>query len=678
MALLRRRLQLEPQLVVASPGQQTQEPEVSVIGSLAVASFSLRLPLAGRVKKWRTTADRNQRDPLHGSARLLKILRDSFADEEPSPEPCDGFDLLSVGQPLTTASPRPTGAVDPGVRPTVDLARALRSTSDSSPTIGFETPNLTLPDLFADLSTQAFERSSWDPVLLGGRVRTRGADPINPNDTIVVRRTGETSCERELLQFLAVVWDQRRSYLFAPSMATRIHNVFLPVARLGFTPPSTSTPAHCLIVVPVVSLMASPVNHSFRRVVTVSLIVLPARSVRSDAPRLQTDPLEGWRISAIPERDMIDIAAQWDWSPARARKQAAVYEVSGTLVHYLDAGRTTAAQLASCQTLHSFAESLVLSVGLWICNGRSAPMARRGAPARKRQAGRAQVEREVLESLHIAKTSVLLPWTKESALRDPLQDADDLAASLTNLLFSTVRQPRRDSILAGFRLPEPPIPEGAFISAYYVAPHSTLVHAYTIAGTPSQQRGPVWMLAYLSYLGIALSTIRASLLALHREVDQVTGAHGHLLRTAEALVELEEVFDLQFAVKTHRAYYEEIRSRDGAMADYDQLVREVNQLRDEATLRRGHRQSQHLLVATALIAALTGPLAISSIVGLIVAANATSTRIAWGWVAFAISLAATLSAFGVIVVGNRHAALRWFATAWSQLRVIFRKRDDTA
>lgn len=634
---------------------ETRAPrwEVSATGSLAFASFSLRLPMTGRVARWSAGDEHGRRDPSDAFERLFRTLRESFGDPDATLDP-GAFDVRSVGAPLSTRTPSGTAGRSESPR-TTDRPRALHPTAEiRRQPAGFEVRHLKLPPLFAEISSQGSERTSWDPVLLGGGVDGPDGNVVNPNDTIVVARSDPSAAERDLLEYLAVVWGQRRSYLFAPALATRIHNVFLPVGLLERTSPAMpSSDEEALIVAPIVTLVASPMSHSFRRVVTLSLVVLPVRGAsRTGAATVgDADPLDGWRVGRISEPDLVEVAAQWDWSPARARNGPQVYELSGTLARYLALYPSPPARRADRHTFRSLAETLLVCVGLSMCTGRAEVTADASGTSR-RDRDLALVEHEALESLHIAKTSLVFAWVDDDPNVDPFFAADELAASFTNLLFSTVRRPRRDVLLESLKMPESPVPEGAFTSAYYLAPHSALVHGYAVAGAESRRRGPVWMLSYLSYLVIALSAIRASLLALHRELDQVADSRGHPLRTAEALVELEEVFDLQFAVKAHKAYYEDIRSRDGSLADYAQLVREVSLLRDEATLRRAHEQSRRLLVATALVAALTGPLAISSVVGLIVSSSDTSLRAQWGWAAAGISIAAALVAAVILLVDS--------------------------
>lgn len=657
-----------------------------------MTSFSLRLPagedpLIGRHDEsiWPERVDRY----FHATG-VMGALRGAFADpyqDKQTTHPEGGFELLPVGQLLDPQN----GAMS------ADSPLTLRHPERSpARTTAFDVGNLVLPSLFTGISAGPFERDSWRPVLLAGpafeHLQTDGNEhddlnstdhslddrqksgtkavahhPVNANDTIVVWRGEEDSQASLLIRYLATAFGQRRSYLFAPSFATRIHNIFLPLGCLTDTridhDPAERRTSRQLIVVPFVTLIGSAADRSFRRTVTVTLVLLPVESKASD----QT--FKNLRLRSMEDSEVVDIAAQWDWSPARMRKDTTEYQLGGHLRSYLASSSHLQEMNRGEFTLRSLAESLLINSAASTCLGRDPNFNQRSRSIRAIEECRHQISTEALQSLHIAKTSTILPWFDPAEGEDPSSQAEREAASLANLLFSTQRLPLRDEILTRFALPESPIPEGSFVGAYYVATHAALVYSYVCAGANSQRRGPIWMAAYVSYLGVALSSIRAALLAVDREVDRVKDTPDQLLSTAETLVELEEVFDLQFAVKTHRTYYEEIRKRDGALGDYEWLVKKVSLLRDEAMLRRQHTETQRVLIATVMIATLTAVLAIPGALDLLTTSSDTSQRHRWGVILVAIAAAAVGLGVVISAIPGLRAVRRWIISIWVSWKV---------
>jgi len=642
---------------------------------LAVASFSLRLPahddlLVGDHDKsiWPEQVDKY----LHATG-VLDVLRSAFADPLRGDSDSvlgDGFDLHAVGSPLGDDAATCT-----------DLPLTLlRPERPPAHTVAFSVDDLQLPGLFSDVSAGPFERDSWRPALLAGPAFEKvhlahvqdahqigtsqhGAyRPVNANDTLVAWHRETDEEESVLVRYLAAAFGQRRSYLFAPSFATRIHNIFLPLGRLISLPNDADTQGSDStkqqLVIPFVTLVGSAAHRSFRRTVTMSLIILPVQAGKKH------DSLGKLRLRSFDDHEVVEIAAQWDWSPARLRNAATQYDLDGSLGTYLTSSSHGHAVDRSSFTMRSLAESLLVNTAASVCLGRHPSLSRRRWSPNAVESYRNQLAREALQSLHIAKTSTILPWFDPVAGLDPSSQADTAAASLANLLFSNQRTPTRDAMLARFALPESPIPEGPYVGAYYVSTHAALVYSYVRTGTSSQRRDPIWMAAYVSYLGVALSSIRSALLALDREVDRAKDSPDQLLSTAETLVELEEVFDLQFAVKTHRTYYEELRRRDGALDDYEWLVKKVELLRDESSLRRQHTENRRVLLATVLIGILTVVLAIPNASDLLVGKNDTSTRHALGIASVAVVAVALAVVVGMVCLPAIRATKRWVVSRW--------------
>lgn len=615
---------------------QTQAAEgssadVQPSGLLAVSSFSIRVPHGTHIlgiapKKFGEDVSR-YRDAME----LYPHLSEAFVGSA-STDPA--FAVGTVGTPLV-------GSVSAVM---TDIPAFLRQRHETPATIpsavAFSVDDLTLPPQFSTMMHDAFERSSWRPQLISraafdGRRPRRwqthdGRTLVNANDTFVSEIAPDESHqpEIELQRYLAAAMGQRRTYLFTASLATRIHNVVLPIGRLYEQRRSNPSPSY--LVAPIVTLIRSAARRGFRRTVTVTLVLLPIANGSSNSAAWRV----GWPSQLDMDRDIIDITAQWDWSPARKRLQAQNLRLEGSLRSYL-ASQLPQEDFSIDFTLRSLAETLLVLVGQLVSND----------PERSK---RDLIESEALQSLHIAKTSILLPWVDEGDPATANRDAEAIASPMANLLFTTVRSPLRTNLLSEMALPESPIPEGRFVASYYVAQHATLIYAYVKTGEESQKRSPIWMLAYLSYLGIALSAVRSSLLGLHREVDRIGEIPRQLGETAETMVELEEVFDLEFAVKTHRSYYEVMRERDGTLTDYGVLLSKVALLRDEATVRRQHQENVRVIIASAAIAALTAALAIPPTVDLILDSQTHhAARVQWGVFTAAITaaLATTLILF---------------------------------
>ena len=88
----------------------------------------------------------------------------------------------------------------------------------------------TLPVLLGGPATGTETR--WRPVLITKAAATRlSAQSASQNDFLVsvdMPRTHSARLLEQVQSYLAGIFGQRRSYLFAPGLAVRIHSVFLP------------------------------------------------------------------------------------------------------------------------------------------------------------------------------------------------------------------------------------------------------------------------------------------------------------------------------------------------------------------------------------------------------------------------------------------------------------------
>ena len=612
---------------------------------LAAASFSIRAPTLQDSLLGTPTDELRPEDldRFDHASEVVTRLSAMFADVDTDAWTCgprrDGTRF--VLEPLGTRLGPEGGSVG------ADTARALLDPGDRLPgTVAFGVDDLQLPALFGDIASGPFERESWRPALLAAPAFAPPGtgELVNANDVVVVPAGDEDADEAVLARYLAATFGQRRSYLFSPSFATRIHNVFLPAGEVvGGISGGPDESGGRAVIVPFVTLVGSSAHRNFRRTVTVTLLVLPVERHEGDHAPDRPGSHSDLRLRAFADDELLEIAAQWDWSPARRRRAAGLFELRGPLRTYLDHARDRYVRDEAGMTLRSLAEAVLMAAATSAVIGRDPQGTPSGFTDADVSECRRTIEREALNSLHVAKSSTILSWmANPSAGRPPTALAEAGAAGIANLLFATERMPLQQDVLDQFALPRSPIPEGPYVGAYYVATHATLVYSYVQAGTPGQRRGPIWMAAYVAYLGIALSSMRATLLALHREIDRASDSPDRLLRTAGALAELEEVFDLQFAVKTHRTYYEVIRRREGALDDYEWLVKKVALLRDEAMLRRQHTENQRVLGATVMIVVLTAVLAIPGALDLLTTPSAVGTRRLWGLVLVAIAALAVL------------------------------------
>jgi hypothetical protein len=640
---------------------------------LAAASFSLRTPVDRHSLLGTPTDDLRpeEMDRYDHASEVVPTLRAMFADADADSNPPGPGRPRFVLRPLGTRLHGEGGVVG------ADAARALVDTGDRLPsTVAFGVDDLQLPALFDDIATGPFERESWRPALLAAPAYTAAGagEFVNANDCVVVPDGAERADGAVLARYLAAAFGQRRSYLFAPSFATRIHNVFLPAGELvGTTPGGPAQGDVTAVVVPFVTLVGSSAHRNFRRTVTVTLLVLPVERRAGPAGGDGAGGHDGLRLRAFADEELLDIAAQWDWSPARRRRSVDLFHLRGPLRTYLEQADGHYVRDQG-MTLRSLSEAVLMTSATAAVLGRRSQTSSKRVRAAEVGTCRLAIEREALHSLHVAKASTILSWSPwPGAGASPATVAEADAAGIANLLFSTERVPLQSDILDQFALPRSPIPEGPYVGAYYVATHSTLVYSYVVAGTPRQQRGPIWMTAYVAYLGVALSSMRATLLALHREIDRASDSPDRLLRTAGALAELEEVFDLQFAVKTHRTYYEVIRRRDGALDDYDWLVKKVALLRDESMLRRQHTENQRVLGATVMIVVLTAVLAIPGALDLLTTPSAVGTRRLWGTVLVAIAALAVLVGAAFTGAPAVRAVRRW-----QDARAATRRADGAA
>jgi hypothetical protein len=405
---------------------------------------------------------------------------------------------------------------------------------------------------------------------------------------------GVTGALAAVAEFLGSVLGQRRSYLFAPDLASRIFNLTLPAALLLEEPPTTAATRVGLpeqrrgfALIPVVTMLASPRGRSLRRTVTMSFYLLPI--VAADRHVDNTCDSESHVATrGFCEVEANSLAATFDWSPARARLDSSArpltrYRVRGDLATYVSA--------TDVMTLRQVIEHVALTVATRLAAGNTRPVDGRLAD-------------EMLRCISLSKSSLVFTWHRgHQRARGELTPAR-LAEFIVTQQSSL--QPPPD--IAALSLPQPMIPER--IDSYYVWAHSCLVYDLEVDTAGGQPRHPIWNAGYVTYYMLSISALRETVLTLHREAEGRPTA----FRMADRLAEVEEFFDLDLAVLPQKRFYDVLLEREGLRADFRNLREKLDVLVSEATIHVQQAQQRSLFLITVVIGAFTVFAAVATVV----------------------------------------------------------------
>jgi hypothetical protein len=517
----------------------------------------------------------------------------------------------------------------------------------------------------------------WDPAVLTVRALEPEGTLCSPHDLRILSHQSPDPLRGRLdrlSSYVRLILAQRRSYLFTPSLAGRIHNVVLPPGLLSpvFESDEGEVPSH-LLVVPVVTLFKTPgviaklrrdEASPFRRAMTLTLIHIPLSSLPSEP-----DSVRSLDLRAFSFEEASEITATWDWSAARIRHQERYqvqssepwkYRLSGDLAIYLretmssyassDSGRTATMRDTGAEgdayprefTLRGFSQTVLHLCGLAVSAGIGQWIGVDSVSVSK-QRGLVTVsnwlEAEVVRAQTVSKSSLIFGGPIEDlAGRDCKNDnqalnlhpvgpvpsmewagdwfgLEDESARLANYLVAEAPEADVRKTVKKSRMSPPEIPEGARVEAYYVRPHSTLVYFYGPGQSQphepltAQKRLGGWMLGYLLFNAIALSSARAMIVGLNRDLLEIEGRTKRRVDLGRTYLELDEVFDMDFAVRPNRSFYEAILKRDGVKRDFKLLEDRLGRVAQDIELVNSRvRDTVAVLLAAAIFAASIGVL----------------------------------------------------------------------
>lgn len=515
-----------------------------------------------------------------------------------------------------------------------------------------------------------------------------------PNDTWIAAKQGtwaddwmlhqsDLDIGRDIVSHLAIIFAQRRSYLFNPSLACRIHNTLLPSGWLLEENAGSDNEMRGFIIVPLVTLVAArqmPTRQSsrslslgqgrrrrregrrYRDVLTLTILHIPVTVAARTSSNERQDtghPLTA-RLRDLEHSEAGTFCGTWDWSPARARRlkvntdgteegsgRSRTYRLYGDLNHYLkhlsDISMSDGIDLP--YSPRGWAQVLV-SAMLRQVNAASCPQGARkkrwspmlSAGDIRRKSTRdtddcARTEDRLHDHLIWALTggkvsSVFVgPMSLNSALQSVRSTwsndhkPDATAFEFANYLLEARSDlPGRSTVDERWQLDPSSISFGRDVSSYYVAPRSTLVHVYGLSHQTSNtamsptvaaasawmKRLPLWMVGYISYYGVAISCARTLIAALNEDVDRFSADQSLLSHSSDRLLDAEEIFDFEFAVRSNRDFYHQLEEKDGVLSDFSLLERKVDRVRADAILRREQLLSAAALWLSVTVFASTG------------------------------------------------------------------------
>jgi hypothetical protein len=541
----------------------------------------------------------------------------------------------------------------------------------------------------------------WIPAILPGKDHLVDVPPSTatdssecPNDIWITAKENSATADqvlhqsdlnigRDIVSHLAIIFAQRRSYLFNPSLARRIHNIILPSGWLLEENARSSARIRGFIIVPLVTLVAArhtPFRHTprflspgkarrgrrsrpYRDVLTLTLLHIPVTVALKNPSdkRRNTQYTQAARLRDLEHSEVGTFCGTWDWSPARARRlkvdtdggegsaRSRTYRLHGDLNRYLQGLNVTAVsdQIDLPYTSRGWAQVLVSSilrqVGAQADVQEANQRKRHYEPILNASDGRknrnpdsndrARAEDRLHDHLIWALTggkvsSVFIgPVGLDSALQSVTNtcsndnEPDIIAFEFANYLLEARSDlPRRSEVDERWQLDPSSISFGRDVSSYYVAPRSTLVHVYGLSHQTSNtdisptmaaasawmKRLPLWMVGYISYYGVAISCARTLIAALNEDVDKFSADQSLLSHSSDRLLDAEEIFDFEFAVRSNRDFYHQLEQKDGVLSDFALLERKVDRVRADAILRREQMLSAAALWLSVTVFASTG------------------------------------------------------------------------
>jgi hypothetical protein len=116
----------------------------------------------------------------------------------------------------------------------------------------------------------------------------------------------------------------------------------------------------------------------------------------------------------------------------------------------------------------------------------------------------------------------------------------------------------------------------------------------------------MWMIGYISFYGIAISCARTLIASLNEDADGFAGDYRLLTHSSDRLLDAEEIFDFEFAVRSNRDFYHQLAQMDGVVNDFALLERKVERVRADAILRREEMLSSAALLLSVVVLGSTG------------------------------------------------------------------------
>jgi len=368
--------------------------------------------------------------------------------------------------------------------------------------------------------------------------------------------TGEDYLTRESLAWLMA---SRRSAIFSPSASLRRHFLFLPPGILK-RPFGSTTEQYLLL--PYLTLLRDADTCHFRRTFAFGSFFVP----------LEADGKNPAKISSSQVRNLLESFGAlhaWDFKQKE-------WSLEGDLLGFFGTDLIGSAD----NRLQTWFHLLLTQILRKACTSARAEL----------------IDAVTTNQLNVSAVwSVVLVGAAQSAFNRKTFDTwathNDTptltsVSELNNLVAELlVVEPETDllalCICQGHRNGR------EFLSFYgttnYVTPCILSLASLEVESFP--KNSALWIITWHSIMGAALSSAKAMIHGFHHELGKEAKLDTFLDINREFIVDLEELYNLDFRTKAYSRQYQRIKELDGIESDYLALREEVRALGDQLSVR---------------------------------------------------------------------------------------------
>ncbi len=403
--------------------------------------------------------------------------------------------------------------------------------------------------------------------------------------------SGNKQCYKALADSMLMF--ARRRGLFSPDFGCRLFNIFLPPAYLC----DKSNKSEAYLVIPVLTLVRIPNCSTFRRTITLSLLVFPERIEEQDNfESAKLHPVELNKLKSL----VVSLADTHD----RWIKNSVLFSVKGPITEW-SKFQDSMDELNSEVTFSRFRKIIFIE---------TVKMLFPNLLSKKTE----DLQSRVFNSLSRSNVSCgqFLINTPESfcpKTDDLFQDLSrknknnhfvlNQVYNLVTLAYPSSVTPREID-LSELALPAEKVmveqnhlsifePSGSWFVAFSPDKHENFPNV-------SIKNGIFWDI----YIIIGLSLVKEMISAYYHEIESKGSLESMLKVSNEFVKDFEEIYAIDFINPIHKKMYETAKHLAGLDTDYAYLKEKINSLREELTVKSANLMSK-LVAFLAVVSIMT-------------------------------------------------------------------------